>query len=73
MEKKFAHAVIYNGKYYPANTPVPMEDEKPEAQAEAPEPEKVENDAEQKAQAEAPEPEKVTKNGRKRTGRKPKS
>ena len=23
MAKKFKHSVIYNGKFYPANTPVP--------------------------------------------------
>ena len=67
MTTKFDHAVIYNGKFYPANTPIEVDEEKPVDQA-TPETAGVE-------QTEAPKPktEKAVKNGRKSTGRKPKS
>ena len=67
MIKTFDHAIIYNGEYYAANTPIEICEEEPEtSENEIPE--------EQKAQAETTEAEeKAVKNGRKRAGRKPKS
>lgn len=62
MNNTFSYAVIFNGKYYPANTPVPIENETPKIQTETPE-----------SETETPESEKAAKNGNKRAGRKPKS
>ena len=43
MTKTFSHAVIYNGVFYPANTPIEVEEVKePEQVEEVKEPEQVE-------------------------------
>lgn len=61
--KSYDHAVIYNGKFYPANTPVPV--------AEVTE-EKVDN-SDTETVAEVTEEKAVKQNANKRTGRKPKA
>lgn len=62
--KTYDHAVIYNGKFYPANTPVPV--------AETTE-EKVDISDTETVAEEATEEKAVKQNANKRTGRKPKA
>lgn len=71
MAKKFNHAVIYNGVFYPANTPI--EDEKSTTEASAPTGTENSEEAEEKAEtSETEEAEKAAKNDRKRERRKSK-
>lgn len=63
--KSYDHAVIYNGKFYPANTPVPVAEEATE--------EKVDISDTEAVAEEATEEKAVKQNANKRTGRKSKA